>query len=55
MLPLVEIIRCADTVQEALDIGFAFTKGIGKLPFGMCQFARLCSESHSRPPIWERR
>ena len=32
MLPLVEIIRCADTDQDALDIGFAFTKGIGKLP-----------------------
>jgi 3-hydroxyacyl-CoA dehydrogenase/enoyl-CoA hydratase/3-hydroxybutyryl-CoA epimerase len=32
MLPLVEVIRCADTDQDALDIGFAFTKGIGKLP-----------------------
>ena len=32
MLPLVEVIRCMDTEQEALDIGFAFTKGIGKLP-----------------------
>ncbi len=32
MLPLVEVIRCADTDQEAMDIGFAFTKGIGKLP-----------------------
>ncbi|MGI9239040.1 MAG: 3-hydroxyacyl-CoA dehydrogenase NAD-binding domain-containing protein [Woeseiaceae bacterium] len=32
MLPLVEVIRCDDTEQEALDIGFAFTKGIGKLP-----------------------
>ncbi len=32
MLPLVEVIRCKDTEQEALDIGFAFTKGIGKLP-----------------------
>lgn len=32
MLPLVEIIRCQDTEQDALDIGFAFTKGIGKLP-----------------------
>jgi 3-hydroxyacyl-CoA dehydrogenase / enoyl-CoA hydratase / 3-hydroxybutyryl-CoA epimerase len=32
MLPLVEVIRCADTEQEALDVGFAFTKGIGKLP-----------------------
>lgn len=32
MLPLVEVIRCDDTEQEALDIGFAFTKGISKLP-----------------------
>lgn len=32
MLPLVEVIRCADTDQSALDIGFAFTKGIGKFP-----------------------
>jgi 3-hydroxyacyl-CoA dehydrogenase/enoyl-CoA hydratase/3-hydroxybutyryl-CoA epimerase len=32
MLPLVEVIRCEDTEQEAMDIGFAFTKGIGKLP-----------------------
>ena len=32
MLPLVEIIRCQDTEQEVLDIGFAFTKGIGKFP-----------------------
>jgi len=32
MLPLVEVIRCQDTDQEAMDIGFAFTKGIGKLP-----------------------
>lgn len=32
LLPLVEVIRCEDTDQEALDIGFAFTKGIGKLP-----------------------
>lgn len=32
MLPLVEVIRCEDTDQDALDIGFAFTKGIGKLP-----------------------
>ncbi len=31
-LPLVEVIRCEDTEQEAMDIGFAFTKGIGKLP-----------------------
>ena len=32
MLPLVEVIRCEDTEQSAMDIGFAFTKGIGKLP-----------------------
>ena len=32
MLPLVEVIRCEDTDQAALDIGFAFTKGIGKMP-----------------------
>ena len=32
MMPLVEVIRCADTDQEAMDIGFAFTKGIGKFP-----------------------
>ena len=32
MLPLVEVIRCQDTDQDAMDIGFAFTKGIGKLP-----------------------
>ncbi len=32
LMPLVEVIRCADTDQEALDIGFAFVKGIGKLP-----------------------
>jgi 3-hydroxyacyl-CoA dehydrogenase/enoyl-CoA hydratase/3-hydroxybutyryl-CoA epimerase len=32
MLPLVEVIRCEDTDPDALDIGFAFTKGIGKLP-----------------------
>ncbi len=31
-LPLVEVIRCADTEQEALDIGFAFVKSVGKLP-----------------------
>ena len=27
-----EDLRCADTSQEALDIGFGFVKGIGKLP-----------------------
>lgn len=32
MLPLVEIIRCDDTDQAALDVGFAFTKRISKLP-----------------------
>ena len=32
MLPLVEVIRCEDTEQDAMDIGFAFTKAIGKLP-----------------------
>jgi len=31
-LPLVEVIRCADTEQDALDAGFGFVKGIGKLP-----------------------
>jgi len=31
-LPLVEVIRCEDTEQDALDIGFGFVKGIGKLP-----------------------
>lgn len=32
LLPLVEVIRCDDTDQDALDTGFAFTKAIGKLP-----------------------
>jgi 3-hydroxyacyl-CoA dehydrogenase/enoyl-CoA hydratase/3-hydroxybutyryl-CoA epimerase len=31
-MPLVEIVRCADTSQEALDLGFGFVKGIGKFP-----------------------
>ena len=31
-LPLVEVVRCADTAQEVLDLGFAFVKGIGKFP-----------------------
>ncbi len=31
-LPLVEVIRCDDTEQEVLDVGFAFVKGIGKFP-----------------------
>jgi 3-hydroxyacyl-CoA dehydrogenase/enoyl-CoA hydratase/3-hydroxybutyryl-CoA epimerase len=32
MMPLVEVIRCEDTQQAALDSGFAFVKGIGKFP-----------------------
>ena len=32
LMPLVEVIRCEDTDQAALDIGFAFVKAIGKLP-----------------------
>ena len=32
VMPLVEIIRCDDTAKEALDVGFAFVKGIGKFP-----------------------
>jgi len=31
-LPLVEVIRCDDTVQEVLDAAFAFVKGLGKYP-----------------------
>lgn len=31
-LPLVEVIRCEDTDQAALDAGFAFVKNIGKVP-----------------------
>jgi len=31
-LPLVELIRCDDTVAEVLDSGLAFVKGIGKFP-----------------------
>jgi len=31
-MPLVEVVRCADTSQDALDLGFAFVKGIGKFP-----------------------
>lgn len=31
-LPLVEVIRCQDTEQQALDIGFGFVKRISKLP-----------------------
>ncbi len=31
-LPLVEVIRCDDTEQSALDVAFAFVKAIGKFP-----------------------
>lgn len=31
-LPLVEVIRCDDTAEDALNLGFAFVKGIDKLP-----------------------
>ena len=31
-LPLVEVIRCADTDADALNLGFGFVKAIGKLP-----------------------
>ena len=31
-LPLVEVIRCDDTAQDALDLGFSFVKAIGKFP-----------------------
>ena len=31
-MPLVEVVRCEDTVQEALDAAFAFVKAIGKFP-----------------------
>ena len=34
MLPLVEVIGCEDTEEEALNIGFGFVKAIGKLPLG---------------------
>jgi 3-hydroxyacyl-CoA dehydrogenase/enoyl-CoA hydratase/3-hydroxybutyryl-CoA epimerase len=33
-MPLVEVIGCTDTEQEALDQGFAFVKMIGKFPLG---------------------
>jgi len=33
-LPLVEVIRCEDTDEEALNTGFAFVKAIGKNPLG---------------------
>lgn len=32
LMPLVEIIRCEDTEQDALNHGFAFVKAIGKFP-----------------------
>ena len=31
-LPLVEVIKCEDTDQDALDVGFGFVKAISKLP-----------------------
>jgi len=31
-MPLVEVVRCADTSQDALDLGLAFVKDIGKFP-----------------------
>jgi 3-hydroxyacyl-CoA dehydrogenase/enoyl-CoA hydratase/3-hydroxybutyryl-CoA epimerase len=31
-MPLVEIVRCADTQQEAIDTGLGFVKQISKLP-----------------------
>jgi 3-hydroxyacyl-CoA dehydrogenase/enoyl-CoA hydratase/3-hydroxybutyryl-CoA epimerase len=31
-MPLVEVVRCDDTDQAALDVAFAFVKGIGKFP-----------------------
>ena len=38
LMPLVEVIRCSDTEQEALDRGFAFVKGIGKFPLECLSF-----------------
>jgi len=38
MMPLVEVIRCQDTEQDALDQCFAFVKGIGKFPLGCLSF-----------------
>lgn len=32
MLPLVEVIRCEDTDDEAMNLGFSFVKRIGKFP-----------------------
>lgn len=31
-LPLIEIVHCEDTADEVMDLGFAFAKGISKLP-----------------------
>jgi 3-hydroxyacyl-CoA dehydrogenase/enoyl-CoA hydratase/3-hydroxybutyryl-CoA epimerase len=31
-MPLVEVIRCTDTERQALDLGLAFVKAIGKFP-----------------------
>lgn len=31
-LPLIELIKCNDTEQEVLDVGFAFIRAIGKYP-----------------------
>lgn len=31
-LPLVEIVRCEDTIQEVLDTAFSFVKALGKYP-----------------------
>jgi 3-hydroxyacyl-CoA dehydrogenase/enoyl-CoA hydratase/3-hydroxybutyryl-CoA epimerase len=33
-MPLVEVIRCHDTEQDAVDQGFSFVKDIGKFPLG---------------------
>jgi 3-hydroxyacyl-CoA dehydrogenase/enoyl-CoA hydratase/3-hydroxybutyryl-CoA epimerase len=32
LMPLVEVVRCDDTSQQALDTAFAFVKSIGKFP-----------------------
>ena len=32
ILPLVEVIRCEDTLRDVLDVGFTFVKAIGKFP-----------------------
>ncbi len=38
ILPLVELIKCEDTEQDVLDVGFSFVKAIGKVPL-------LCTSS----------